>query len=110
MIDTGDSLAAAFAVRCGRLGVTVHHVDAVQVPATVGEIAQGADACRVVVASNVPGREAIVRLFADRGFVLVEPAALRPDDRAHLGVSVARLAVAETGSLLVHSSAADRRA
>jgi L-lactate dehydrogenase complex protein LldG len=110
MIDTGGSLAAAFVVRANRLGVTVHQVDTAQAPATVGEIAQGVDARRVAVASNVPGRESIVSLLADRGFALIEPAALRPDSRADLGVSVARLAVAETGSLLVHSNAADRRA
>jgi L-lactate dehydrogenase complex protein LldG len=110
MLETGSTLAAAFTTRASRLGVTVHQVEADLAPATVAEIAQKVDARRAAVASNVPGRAAMVRLLAERSSVLIEPAALRPDVRADLGVSVARLAVAETGSLLVHSSAADRRA
>ncbi len=108
MIETAD-LAAQFGERAARLNVRVHAVapggEAAALVAILGDV--GAES--VAIAGNVPGRDSLVGACARAGARLVESADLWPDRRADLGVSVARMAVAETGSLVVHSSSEDRR-
>jgi L-lactate utilization protein LutC len=109
MIGTGDTLAAAFAIRANRLGVAVHAVRPEDVPATLCQIARGSGAGSIAVAGNVSGRDTLVAAATEQGLHLVAPMDLSPERRADLGVSIARMAVAETGSLVVHSSSVDRR-
>lgn len=108
MIGTSGNLAEAFAERAARLNVRVHTVDAPGVPDTVLSIAREVQAGSLALASGVPEREPTVRLADEAGLRLVEPADLWVDRRADLGVSVAQMAIAETGSLVVHSTSEDR--
>jgi L-lactate dehydrogenase complex protein LldG len=108
-MNDGGVLLAAFADRAARLGVNVQTVGSGHEPAAVGEIAWHAGARSVSLASNLPEREALEAVITAQGLHVVSPESLGPDARADLGVSLASMAVAETGSLLLHSSAADRR-
>lgn len=109
MIRGEPDLAAAFRERAARLNVTVHSVGQDEVPQVMLGIARGMQADSLAVASGVPGREAVLTAAETAGLRCVEPADLWIDRRADLGVALAQLAVAETGSLLVHASSVDRR-
>jgi L-lactate utilization protein LutC len=109
MAVEAGSLRAQFVERAGRLNVRVHEVPAGGVPGTLRAILHAVGATSLAVAGNVPGRDALVEAGRAAGARAVEPAELWPDRRADVGVSVARMAVAETSSLVVHSSAEDRR-
>jgi L-lactate dehydrogenase complex protein LldG len=102
-------LAETYATRAARVGVRTIHASMSDVPGAILEVAGAVGAASVAVAGNVPERGAILAAAAGRGLRLVEPAEISPVDRADLGVSVARMAVAESGSLVVHSTSADRR-
>src|SRR5687768_15809994 len=101
---TISDLAETYATRAARVGVRTIHASRHDAPAAILEIADAVGAASVAVAGNVPEREAILAAVAGRGMRLVEPADVSPVDRADLGVSVARMAVAESGSLVVHST------
>lgn len=108
MIETNAYLEA-FTERAARLNVRVHPVDAPAVTDTILGIAREVGAGSLAAASGVPGRDTLEAAAVAAGLRVVQPADLWADRRADLGVSVAQLAVAETGSLVVHSSSADRR-
>ena len=102
-------LADAFRERATRLGARVHAVRRGEEAAAVLAVVQGVGATSLAVAENVPRRDAVLQAAAEVGVRTVGPAELWPDRRADLGVSVAQLGVAETGSLLIHSASVDRR-
>jgi L-lactate dehydrogenase complex protein LldG len=109
MTATEVDLIETFAMRAARVGVRTRRASEAEVPAVVLEIAASVDAESLAVAGSVPRREAIVAAARERGVRLAEPAELTPLERVDVGVSVARMAVAESGSLVAHSSSEDRR-
>ncbi len=109
MAVTTAELIDIYATRAARVGVRTRRTTTSDVPADVLEIARSVDANSLAVAGDVPGREAILRAADEAGLRALEPRGLTPLERVHVGVSVARMAVAESGSLVVHSSSEDRR-
>ena len=102
-------LVGAFEERAARVGVRVHAARRGDEPGTLLSLLRAAGAASLAIAENVPGRDALLRAAAEAGLRTVGPAELWPDRRADVGVSVARMGVAETGSLLIHSTSIDRR-
>jgi L-lactate dehydrogenase complex protein LldG len=99
----------AFEAQAGRIGAGVHRTVRGDAPALAARILKEA-ACRsVALAAVVPGRSAFARALGEVGFSVVSADALSPTRRADGGISVARLGVAETGSVLLASTAEDRR-
>ena len=109
MREAGATVLEAFSARAARLGVSAHTAEVGHEPAAVGEIAWHVSAHSVALAGNLPEREALGAVITAQGLHLIATESLGPDSRADLGVSVAVMGIAETGSLLLHSSAADRR-
>jgi L-lactate dehydrogenase complex protein LldG len=109
MTATEADLIETFATRVARVGVRTRRAPEAEAPAVVLEIAASVDAQSLAVARNVPRREAIIAAARERGLRVAEPADLTPLERVNVGVSVARMAVAESGSLVVQSSSEDRR-
>lgn len=107
MAETVD-LTAAFEAQAERVGATVHRVRPEAAPALVARLLDGAGCRTVAVAEAVPGRADLLRALGDAGLAEVAPAALWPTRRADGGVSWATLGVAETGSVLLASTAEDR--
>ncbi len=103
------SLTAQFGARAARLNVRVHPVAPDAVADALVAILGAVAAESAAIAGDVPDRAALTGACARVGVRLVEPADLWPDRRADVGVSHALMAVAETGSLVVHSSSEDRR-
>jgi L-lactate dehydrogenase complex protein LldG len=91
------------------VGATVHGAFAVDLPALVLRILGDAGCRTVAVADAVPERPALLEALARARLALVSPSDLWPTRRADAGISVAKLGVAETGSVLLHSSSVDRR-
>jgi L-lactate dehydrogenase complex protein LldG len=75
----------------------------------VARALRAAGCSSVALAAAVEGRQALAEALAGAGFELIEPASLLPTKRADAGLSQAHLGVAETGSLLLHSTPTDRR-
>jgi L-lactate dehydrogenase complex protein LldG len=109
MIQAVEHLVAAFTERAGRLNVPVHAVESAAIAETALGIAGQIGATSVAVASGVPDRERVVVAATEAGLRVVPPDELWIDRRAELGVSRAQMAVAETGSLVIHASSVDRR-
>lgn len=109
MIDADEPLLAAFAERAARLNVRVHSVTLAGIATCVLGIARDLDAQTFAAASGVPGREALLSAAAEAGLRTISPDDLWIDRRADLGVALAQMAIAETGSLVIHASSVDRR-
>ncbi|MCC6178888.1 MAG: LUD domain-containing protein [Chloroflexi bacterium] len=99
-----------FAERARRVGISVRGVASDGGPGALAGILRDERAASVAIAENVPGRNDLLAACREAGATLVELADLWVDRRADVGVSVAKLAVAETGSMVVHSPSLDRRA
>ena len=104
-----QTLEDAFVERAGRLNVRVHAVEPGAVAERLVGIAHDLRAQNVAMSSTVPDREALLGAAAEAGLRTVEPDDLWIDRRADLGVARAEMAVAETGSLVIHASSVDRR-
>ena len=102
-------LAAQFGERAARLNVRVHPVAPDGEAVALVAILDAVEAASVAVAVDVPGRAALLAGCADAGRRIVEPTDRCPDRRADVGVSIAKMAAAETGSLVVRSASEDRR-
>ncbi len=103
------SVLAAFETELTRVGAGRDRAAAAVAPAAAIAILR-AHGCRsVAVAGAVPGRDAHLLAARAAGLTVVEPGAIRPTRAPDAGISLGRLGVAETGSVLVHSTAADRR-
>ena len=87
----------------------MHRTGRADAPALAARILKGATCRSVALAMGVPGRSAFDRALSEAGFSVVSPADLWPTRRADGGISCARLGVAETGSVLLASTSADRR-
>jgi L-lactate dehydrogenase complex protein LldG len=108
MTMVGADLAAAFAERAARVGARVVDVARGGEPAALLDLLV-AGATSVAVAANVPGRDRLLAAAEGAGVRIVEPGDLWPDRRTDVGVSVARMGVAETGSLVIGSTSDERR-
>lgn len=108
---TKTDLLDRFTARLSALAGQVHTADTVDVAATViAELARGADTDKAVVAGELdpatPGLRGAVEQSGLAWRVIEEPGEARD---APLGLSLAKLAVAETGSvLLIEPTLADR--
>jgi L-lactate dehydrogenase complex protein LldG len=102
-------LEDAFASQAARVGATVEQVSHSALADAVARALRAAGCASVSLAAAVEGRAALAEALADAGFELLDPAALLPTQRADAGLSRAVLGVAETGSVLLHSTPSDRR-
>jgi L-lactate dehydrogenase complex protein LldG len=103
------NLVEAFEAQAARVGATVHRAARADGHPLAARVLREAGCRTVAVAEAVPERPGLVDLLGGTGLSLVSPSALWPTRRADAGVSVARLGVAETGSVLLASTAGDRR-
>jgi L-lactate dehydrogenase complex protein LldG len=103
------SLEEAFASQAERVGATVERIASTSLADAVARSLRAAGCATLALAEAVEGRAALADSLARAGFSLVEPSTLLPTRRADAGLSRARLGVAETGSLLLHSKTTDRR-
>jgi L-lactate dehydrogenase complex protein LldG len=102
-------LAAAFTTQASRVGATVLRASRATAASVAGGALQEAGCRSVALAESLPEREALVVELDALGLALRSSAELWPTRRADGGVSLARLGVAETGSLLLHSPSVERR-
>lgn len=102
-------LLPAFEAQATRVGATVHRAARGDAPARAATILGEADCRTVAVAGAVSDRPAFVYALRAAGLEEAPPATLWPTRRADGGISGASLGVAETGSVLLASSAEDRR-
>src|SRR5437868_15241910 len=102
-------LAAAFEAQAERVGATVHRTPNPAAVPTALRILQQAGCRSVALAGGLRERFIPIQALQQAGLVELAPNELSPTRRADGGISVARLGVAETGSVLLHSGAADRR-
>lgn len=102
-------VTAAFEAQARRVGALVHRATPAAVPDVAARLLREAGCRTVAVAGAVPERAALAAALAGAGLAILAPGDLWPTRRADAGVSVARLGVAETASLLLASTAEDRR-
>ncbi|HEV8673470.1 MAG TPA: LUD domain-containing protein [Methylomirabilota bacterium] len=102
-------LTTAFEAQAGRIGATVHRAARADVLPLATRILLEARCRTVAVADGVPQRPALIQGLGEAGLSVAATAGLWPTRRADAGISVAMLGVAETGSVLLASTADDRR-
>jgi L-lactate dehydrogenase complex protein LldG len=102
-------LVAAFDTQATRIGATVHPVRRAELGPRLAQLLQEASCKTVALATGVSRWDSIVQALDGSRFVMVPTPELRPTRRADAGISIAKLGVAETGSVLLHSSSEDRR-
>jgi L-lactate utilization protein LutC len=102
-------LAAAFDTQATRIGATAQRMPRAQVGPRLAQLLSDAGCKTVALAAEVAGWASIAQALDRAGLVVVPTRDLRPTQRADAGVSIARLGVAETGSVLLHSTSEDRR-
>jgi L-lactate dehydrogenase complex protein LldG len=102
-------LNAAFETQAARVGALVHRAPPNgAVEAGLG-ILKTASCRSVALADVLREKSAFVHALVQAGLSEVATQVLWPTRRADAGISLARLGVAETGSVLLHSSSPDRR-
>jgi L-lactate utilization protein LutC len=104
-----ESVTTAFQAQAVGVGVAVRRVPAAEAPARAAELLRQQGCRTVAVAAVLPDRAAFLDALTSAGLSEVPLAALSPTRRADVGISIANLGVAETGSVLLHSTAEDRR-
>jgi L-lactate dehydrogenase complex protein LldG len=110
MVRVGaPDLAAAFDTQATRIGATAHRMSRAQLGPRLAQLLRDAGCKTVALAAEVARRVAIAQALDRVGLVVVPTRDLRPTHRADAGVSIARLGVAETASVLLHSTSEDRR-
>ena len=102
-------LTTAFQAQAARVGATVHRTARAEVVALAVRILRGAGCRTVALADALPQRLAFAQALSEAGLSEVSTAVLWPTRRADAGMCSAKLGVAETGSVLLHSTSEDRR-
>ena len=102
-------LRQAFAAQAARVGASVHAAPRSGWPTLALELLRAAGSRTAALAMTLQRRAELVDLLTEAGLELTPLERLTPLDRADVGLSAARLGVAETGSVLLHSSSLDRR-
>jgi L-lactate dehydrogenase complex protein LldG len=102
-------LTRVFATQAARVGATVRPTTMSGVIAEALAILREAGCRTVALADALRQRSLFAEALRAAGLSEVSVSALRPTHRADAGISLATLGVAETGSVLLHSSPADRR-
>jgi L-lactate dehydrogenase complex protein LldG len=102
------SLVGAFDAQSARIGALVHHARPADAPLRAAQILMEAG-CRSVALADAVDGEGFRRALEGAALRIVAPRELWPTRRADGGISRAELGVAETGSVLLHSTADDRR-
>src|SRR5262249_27944577 len=105
MIDLGG----AFEAQAVRIGSAVHRMPRAEAGRLVARVVRDASCATVALATAVPDGPALATSLREAGCSVVAAETLSPTHRADAGISVARLGVAETGSVLLASSPDDRR-
>jgi len=101
--------AAAFDTQATRIGAAVHRMSRAQLGPRLAQLLRDAGCKTVALAAEVARTAEIAQALDRAGLVVVPTPDLRPTQRADAGVSIARLGVAETASVLLHSTSEDRR-
>jgi len=106
---TPSSILAAFESQAERVGATVSRTTPSSVVDASLSIVRDAGCRTVALARALPGRARFLGALEGAGLSEVSLATLWPVRRADAGISRASMGVAETGSLLLHSTSEDRR-
>ena len=102
-------LARAFEIQATRMGATAQRMTRSEIGQYLAQLLRD-EGCKTVALAVEVARWASIAQALDRAQLVIVPTRdLRPTQRADAGVSIARLGVAETGSVLLHSSSEDRR-
>jgi L-lactate dehydrogenase complex protein LldG len=104
----GD-VTTTFQAQAVRVGAAVHGAAAADAPARAAELLRQQGSRTVALAAVLPDRAAFLDALTTAGLSEAPVATLWPTRRADAGISFATLGVAETGSVLLHSTAEDRR-
>lgn len=104
-----SGIAMAFESQAARVGASVRRTTGPTAIADALALLRQSDCRTVALADILPQRSAFVDTLSAGGLSCVSNSTLSPTRRADAGISCARLGVAETGSLLLHSTAEDRR-
>jgi len=102
-------LLSEFEAQARRVGATVHRCPPQNAATESLKLLRQAGCASVALAANLPQRSAFVAALSSEDLAETSTSTLWPTRRADGGVSLARLGVAETGSVLLHSSSEDRR-
>ena len=103
------NLRPAFEAQATRVGAVVHRCSLGTAPAEGLRLLSGVGCGSIALAGSLPRRDTWREALAAAGLAEILTSTLWPTRRADAGVSFARLGVAETGSVLLHSSSEDRR-
>lgn len=106
---TPSSIVAAFESQAERVGAAVRRTTPSSVVDASLTIVREAGCRTVAMASALPHRRRFVEALDGAGLSELPLATLWPVRRADAGISQASMGVAETGSLLLHSTSEDRR-
>jgi L-lactate dehydrogenase complex protein LldG len=106
---TVSSILAAFESQAERVGATVRRTTPSSMVDAALSIVREAGCRTVALARALPDRAHFVEAMDGAGLSEVPLATLWPVRRADAGISHASMGVAETGSLLLHSTSEDRR-
>jgi len=110
MVPAGaPDLAAAFDTQATRIGAAAHRMSPAQLGPRLAQLLRDAGCKTVALAAEVARTAEITQALDRAGLVVVPTPDLGPTQRADAGVSIARLGVAETASVLLHSTSEDRR-
>ena len=102
-------LARAFEIQATRMGATAQRMTRSEIGQYLAQLLRD-EGCKTVALAVEVARWALIAQALDRAQLVIVPTRdLRPTQLADAGVSIARLGVAETGSVLLHSSSEDRR-
>ena len=106
--DVAD-LVAALEAQAQQVGAVVHRATRDGVAPLATRILEQAGCRTVALSGALPERSSFVEAATRARLELVSADVLWPTRRADGGLSAAELGVAETGSVLLHSSSEDRR-
>jgi L-lactate dehydrogenase complex protein LldG len=102
-------LVETFVAQARRIGAQVSRALPAEAVSAVVRALGAAGCGTVALADDLPDRDALSQALQTAGLAVRSTADLWPTRRADGGVSLARLGVAETGSVLLHSSSENRR-
>ena len=102
-------IALAFESQAARVGAAPRWTTIAAACVDAIAILRDAGCQSVALADALPQRSAFVEALGAAGLSRVSTASLSPIRRADAGISHGRLGVAETGSVLLHSTPEDRR-
>src|SRR5262249_27318731 len=103
VMSAAMSLTSVFEAQAERVGATTHRTTPAAMVSRALEVLREGGCRTVALADVLPRRDAFADALHAAGLAVLPGSSLRPTHRADAGISIATLAVAETGSTLLHS-------